>query len=110
MVREIFNPMVREMRYYDPAVGYGSFETPLRHQDAGAILRGCSFMSAMSSSSGRPEARSDSRIDNDTDWLAGNATVTPTPADIQQWDTCCQLAYNIGIVDERLRRVRADCS
>jgi hypothetical protein len=99
MVREIFNPMVREMRYYDPTVGYGSFETQIRHQDAGAILRGCSFMSAMSSSGGRTEARSDSRIDNEPDPFADYHNVEPMKFPENCDDIVKQSWYHKGRID-----------
>ena len=68
MVREILNPMVREMRYYDTAAGYSPFETPLRHQDAGAILRGCAFVSSLSSGYGQQKARSESGDCSESDF------------------------------------------
>ncbi len=50
--------------------------------------------------------RADVPDDHEPDWLEGTATVTPTPIDIQTFDTCCQMAYTLGQTDERLRRIR----
>jgi hypothetical protein len=59
MVREILNPMVREMRYYNPAAGHSSFETPLRHKDTRPVFRSCFDLSGLSQGDRQPEARAD---------------------------------------------------
>lgn len=66
MVRTIVNPMVREMRYYNPAFGHSPFETPLRHKDTGTVLRSCFDLSSLSSRDRCTETRSIARSDYET--------------------------------------------
>lgn len=66
-------------------------------------------MSAMSQGYGFTEARSngsDSTEPDSPSWLDGPTLETPMPRDVRQFDACCRGAYNLGVTDERLRRVR----